>query len=994
MKQKIFTQKFKLLLVMAFAMLLGQNAWGQVVGYTLSTDGAADAGISVNYPGQGRVMNITGLTSNGYGASGQTAYGWATDWATITHGWVTSAFSTAAQIGLTGSFQMKTSTGGSTTYGPRDFIVQYSLDNSAWTTLATTVSAVPQSIVLTSLFVTYDFSLPLICENKPTVYLRWIQNSSTNINGGTIGASASGRNASLKGISVAGTALAAPSTQASNISIISVTPTTITIGCTKGNGSFDRDATGKRVIMMNTTNTFTAPVDDTNPTANATYSSGQQVVYNGAGTKVTVTVPSSSNVYWFRIYEYNQLDAVTRFKTVTASGNPKECRLEAIHSPTSTAIRLTRATLGATIVTPTTGTIAKRGVYWSTVSPVTEANGTIAQESSNAGGVFTIDVTGVDRGTTIYYKGFVENESGTMLSLESSFSNTPIFTGTGTWETTARWNVQEVPGELGDVTYGSIDDSPIIEGTCTLGVSNNVTDLTVSSGSLAINTAKSMNVVGTLTNIVGNSGILIKSAAGVANGSLIWSNGNPSGTVQMYSKASKTGTKNRWQYFGIPVSSLLAENTFGGVGERVRKYDETNVATASWVRDSQVGLFNNPDYGLWFPGDANEANGGTTTMVGSATPSLVPVDGYEVVQPNAKTYSFAGTLNHGDFSKVLAKTSGADWSGNHIIANPFTAAIDISALDWTAGANLEQVVYLYNAGSRSDWETNQQVLADGILAGQYTASTGAYAGQLGTPAQIPSMQGFLVYSNSNTTNNTLGIPYSAVVSNNSTQRAKSSTQKIGTRIDVVGTKFADRMWIFSEEGCTNKFDNGFDGFKFLGSALTPQLYAVGEDGIYQIDAVKDINNTYLGFKAGQERDLKLTFTHQNMDSKYASVFLVDLVANKTVDITASGTEYAFTTEATPTAVNRFKIITQTTAVKNPSASSQLKLVSSQSSVIISNPTAEAGSLVIYNLSGSAMQTVRFDANGIITIPISLGKGIYVAKAKTATEEVTEKLIIR
>ena len=101
------------------------------------------------------------------------------------------------------------------------------------------------------------------------------------------------------------------------------------------------------------------------------------------------------------------------------------------------------------------------------------------------GGVFTLDIPdGVDRRSTVYYKGYVTNESGTILTSEASFNNTPIFTGTGTWETPARWNVQEVPGANGDATYGSVDDSPIIRGNCTLGTSNSVTDLTIESGKL------------------------------------------------------------------------------------------------------------------------------------------------------------------------------------------------------------------------------------------------------------------------------------------------------------------------------------------------------------------------------------------------------------------------------------------------------------------------------------------------------------------------------
>ena len=71
--------------------------------------------------------------------------------------------------------------------------------------------------------------------------------------------------------------------QASNITFSSVDVSSMNINWTSGNGD-------KRIVVINTTNSFTNPTDETDPIANATYSgSGQQVVYNGNGNIVTVT---------------------------------------------------------------------------------------------------------------------------------------------------------------------------------------------------------------------------------------------------------------------------------------------------------------------------------------------------------------------------------------------------------------------------------------------------------------------------------------------------------------------------------------------------------------------------------------------------------------------------------------------------------------------------------------------------------------------------------
>ncbi|MFZ4725957.1 MAG: T9SS type A sorting domain-containing protein, partial [Paludibacter sp.] len=440
-------------------------------------------------------------------------------------------------------------------------------------------------------------------------------------------------------------------------------------------------------------------------------------------------------------------------------------------------------------------------------------------------------------------------------------------------------------------------------------------------------------------------------------------------TVEMWSKAY-TDANYHWQYFGIPVTGTTFASTFSGTGVRVRKYDETNHdATGNNV-------------GLWKPSGTGNSYSGTD--------ALVPVDGYEVTQPSARKYTFTGTLYHSDVTKTLAYTASADWKGQHILANPFTAALDISKL--TFGAGTENNVYLYNAGSLAEWTAASGASTDGTSPGQYTVSNGEFAGTLGTPKQIPSMQGFLVNV---TSTSSFGMPLSALISNSIVQRAPAVSNKVGTRIDVVGTKYADKMWIFTESTATRSYDKGFDGPKLLGSALTPQLYAMESDGIYQIDAVKDINNTQLGFQAGSEKNLKLVFTHQNSEL-YSKIYLVDLVANKTVDVTASGSEYAFTSEATPTAVNRFKIIstTEVTTSTNNIKNDDLRIMNQDNKLIIDNKLADNGTLQIFDLAGKLQTSFHFDGNAISTLNSTLQKGIYVARMSAGSYSISKSLIIK
>lgn len=123
----------------------------------------------------------------------------------------------------------------------------------------------------------------------------------------------------------------APSVQASAITFSSVTSTGMTIGWTNGDGA-------KRLVIMNTSNSFTNPTDgQADPSANTTYSgSGEQVIYNNTSNSVSITGLSALTTYWFRVYEYNGTGATSLYLTTTASNNPRSRQTPGV-PPTLTA---------------------------------------------------------------------------------------------------------------------------------------------------------------------------------------------------------------------------------------------------------------------------------------------------------------------------------------------------------------------------------------------------------------------------------------------------------------------------------------------------------------------------------------------------------------------------------------------------------------------------------------------------------------------------------
>ncbi|NLW18288.1 MAG: ribonuclease [Candidatus Cloacimonetes bacterium] len=116
----------------------------------------------------------------------------------------------------------------------------------------------------------------------------------------------------------------APSVQAYDI-IGYPAYTSISLEWTPGNGA-------RRMVKINTSNSFTNPADGSDPAANTFYTgSGEQVIFNGATQFIegspfngcTVTNLTPNTLYWFRIYEYNGTGLDTRYLSVTAANNPK-----------------------------------------------------------------------------------------------------------------------------------------------------------------------------------------------------------------------------------------------------------------------------------------------------------------------------------------------------------------------------------------------------------------------------------------------------------------------------------------------------------------------------------------------------------------------------------------------------------------------------------------------------------------------------------------------
>lgn len=262
-------------------------------------------------------------------------------------------------------------------------------------------------------------------------------------------------------ITIIASGCTAPSTQASNITFSSVTSSSLSLNWTNGNGA-------GRVIIMNTANSFTAPTNGSNPSANTTYSgSGEQVVFNGTGSgPITINGLTAGTTYHFRAYEYCSPDRV--YQTSTATNNPNNVfvpKPEPSNHATSFACGSTTATSIPLTWTDATGATTPDGylIKWSATSyaaisaPVdgtAESNGATTQNVAQ--GVQNFTATGLTASTTYYFKIWSYTNSGSQINYKLvSAPQTSCATISGPCLSQMNFTALPSGWDATSVTYGS-----------------------------------------------------------------------------------------------------------------------------------------------------------------------------------------------------------------------------------------------------------------------------------------------------------------------------------------------------------------------------------------------------------------------------------------------------------------------------------------------------------------------------------------------------------
>ena len=368
-------------------------------------------------------------------------------------------------------------------------------------------------------------------------------------------------------------------------------------------------------------------------------------------------------------------------------------------------------------------------------------------------------------------------------------------------------------------------------------------------------------------------------ASADAQGALILDNseGETQATVQMYSKAT-TSANTCWQYIGIPMESLRpAQNWF------------YNAWMMKYTTGTQTG--DEALYSWEYIKTYDELNS---------------FNGYALTQEEAKSYWLAGALAETGVRELpLSNAGGNGWN---LYANSWTAPINIAAIESSDFVNADATIYLYNTGSRADWDAvsgdavSMETTAAVNTAGQYLSVPVGLAEYVGAATQIPAMQGFFVQGNHASAAGSLTLDYDKVVRTTPTEKmttplraprraAASKTEPEHLTMIVQGSSYGDVLHLFRSDEWTDAYDNGYDAHKVYGDDYTPQLAAGSPEEELAVVATDELEGTQIRFRAGtHDSEYTIRFLYNSEDE---SLYLYD-IQEQTYTRVETGASYTFT----------------------------------------------------------------------------------------------------
>ncbi len=451
------------------------------------------------------------------------------------------------------------------------------------------------------------------------------------------------------------------------------------------------------------------------------------------------------------------------------------------------------------------------------------------------------------------------------------------------------------------------------------------------------------------------------------------------GQLTVYGDLSIASSKNR------AAADLTIESDNSGQGSLIAKGSVSgNVSVKNYVTAGQWHSIASPVSGetanayylggspdVWLK-EYNEATR-SYTYITSLSTSLGDMKGWMVWVggSTAETFTLNGTIHSGTLgssNNMVRSVAGVDY-GYNFVGNPFTSAIDWDATSGWTKTNLEDAIYVYNNGNWASYSGGQ--------------------GTNGGTQYIAMNQGFFVQVSDGNNNGTLQMTNDVCVHNDvSFLKATSSARYDDIlRLQVDNDSLSDETIIRLDENATEGWDSNLDAHKlFSFNQNRPQIFSTA-NGLMSINSLPLETGSVAIDVTGKDGDMLTIQATQYSD--FSNVYLTDEYNGTIVDLTK--TPYTFIYNATIT--NRFTISFTVTGLDNSSVSKNYyNIYSVQHSINIIQPIQSNTEVTVFNLLGQKVAAKNMKST-FITIPLKTS-GYYIVRVSDEIHIQTDKVFVK
>lgn len=412
------------------------------------------------------------------------------------------------------------------------------------------------------------------------------------------------------------------------------------------------------------------------------------------------------------------------------------------------------------------------------------------------------------------------------------------------------------------------------------------------------------------------------------------------------------------------------------------------------------------DYNTWLY-RLDESQADWVLMPQHNNHTLSPFQGYALTQYGQPTYEWnAQMINRNCTIPLTYHFDGR--KGQNLIANSYTAPIDVTQMlpehfqmieGQSEYYDITQTLYLYNSGSWKAWH-EQDSLGTGISSDGNNTTPGQYyaipvlavaEGYIPERPTIAPMQGIYVRVRAKKTGGDTHVgniifDYDRIVMGEGhdmhrPMRApkKSDIASIPSenfrRLRIVATSEhsgADRLYIIQDDINTRNYDNGYDAPNQATQGIV-NIYTYESGGKMEVSCANNIDSTYIGFMAGEDRTYTLHFNAIIGETLY----LQDLVSGEKIYIVEDGT-YTFEAEPQSTNNQRFLLLAQQGIKSDIDDIDPASIWYNNRTLYITN-AADNSTLQLYDVSGHQIFSTTIHHTPYTVDLTHLNEGVYMAR---------------